>query len=159
MALSSDEIVKREIIDNVGASVGPYYARVFHEGSNDDQRLFSDGGLTFSYENQDYGSCDCVYVEKKNGKEVAILAIEGTDCLGRGSSGNAQYQRFHHALGAVKNGITGIYYLRHGKHKVQEDLYGMAYNISSCVGGQCQHNMNVSMLHARKSSRPTSKSS
>lgn len=135
MALSSDEIVKREIIDQVGPRVGSYYARVFNEGSNDDQRLFSEGGLTFSHNGQDYGSCDCVYVkEDKNGQEFAVLAIEGTDCLGRGSSGNAQYQRFHHALGAVKQGIIGIYYLRPGKHKVQPDLYGMAHNASQAFG-------------------------
>lgn len=131
MALSSDEAIKREIIDTVGTEVGKFYARVFSEGSNDDQKLFSEGGLTFSFGGQDFGSCDCAYVyENSEGKEVPVLAIEGTDCLGRGSSGNAQYQRFHHALGAVKNGIIGIYYLRYGKHKVQPDLYGMAYNIS-----------------------------
>jgi hypothetical protein len=135
MALSSDEIIKREIIDVVGPRVGPYYARVFSEGSNDDQRLFIDGGLTFSHAGQDYGSCDCVYVERsKEGHENAVLAIEGTDCLGRGSSGNAQYQRFHHVLGAVKNKILGVYYLREGRFKVQPDLYGMAFNISKAFG-------------------------
>ena len=130
MAQSSDEIIKREIVDYVGSIAGPYSARVFSEGSNDDQRLFKDGGLTFSHEGQDYGSCDVVYVEHSGGQDKAIVAIEGTDCLNRGSSGNAQYQRFHHALGAVKNGIIGIYYLREGNFKVQPDLYGMAKNIS-----------------------------
>jgi len=134
MALSSDEIVKREIIDSVGPSVGPFYARVFSEGSNDDQRLFSDGGLTFTFNNQDYGSCDCVYVTEKNGVEVPVLAIEGTDCLSRGSGGNAQYQRFHHALGAVKQGVIGVYYLRPGNLRVRPDLYGMAFNISKLTG-------------------------
>ncbi len=134
MALSSDEIVKREIIDTVGPRVGEYYARVFSEGSNDDQRLFDDGGLTFTFMGQDYGSCDCVYVKNEGGVEIPVLAIEGTDCLGRGSSGNAQYQRFHHVLGAVKQGIIGIYYLREGEFKVQPDLFGMAYNISIAYG-------------------------
>ena len=129
MAVSSDEFVKREIIQEVGDRVGPYTARVFSEGSDDDQKLFSNGGLTFTYQGQDYGSCDCVYVEKINGTDKPILAIEGTDCLSRGSSGNAQYQRFHHVLGAVKQGVFGIYYLRHGDHKVQPDLYGMAYRV------------------------------
>lgn len=134
MALSSDEIIKREIIDAVGPRVGDFYARVFSEGSNDDQKLFSDGGLTFTFEGQDYGSCDCVYVKNEDGVEIPVMAIEGTDCLGRGSSGNAQYQRFHHALGAVKQGVIGVYYLREGEFKVQPDLYGMAYNISSAYG-------------------------
>jgi hypothetical protein len=135
MALSSDEIIKREIIDSVGAVVGSYQARVFQEGSNDDQKLFSEGGLTFSHGKQDYGSCDCAYISiDADGNEIPVMAIEGTDCLSRGSSGNAQYQRFHHALGAVLNGVIGIYYLREGNHKVQPDLYGMAYNISKKFG-------------------------
>lgn len=130
MAQSSDEIIKREIVDYIGPIIGPYSARVFSEGSNDDQRLFEEGGLTFTYQGQDYGSCDVVYVQERNGRDEAVIAIEGTDCLNRGSSGNAQYQRFHHALGAVKQGIIGIYYLRDGNFNVQPDLYGMAQSIS-----------------------------
>lgn len=130
MAVSSDEFIKREIIQQVGDKVGSFSARIFSEGSDDDQKLFINGGLTFTHMGQDYGSCDCVYVERKNGFDRPILAIEGTDCLSRGSSGNAQYQRFHHVLGAVKQGIIGVYYLRKGDHKVQPDLYGMAYRAS-----------------------------
>jgi len=130
MAVSSDEFIKREITQEVGLKVGIYSARVFSEGSDDDQKLFQNGGLTFTHLGQDYGSCDCVYVERNNGSDRPILAIEGTDCLSRGSSGNAQYQRFHHILGAVKQGIIGVYYLRKGDHKVQPDLYGMAYRVS-----------------------------
>lgn len=132
MALSSDETIKREIIDHVGITPYGYEARVFFEGSNEDQKLFKDGGLTFSYDEQSYGSCDCVYIQKDKDKDIPILAIEGTDCLSRGSSGNAQYQRLHHALGAVLNGIIGVYYLKtkEGSHKIQEDLYGITYKMS-----------------------------
>lgn len=132
MALSSDETIKREIIDHVGHNPYGYEARVFFEGSNDDQKLFQDGGLTFSKNNQSYGSCDCVYIKQDQKNEIPVLAIEGTDCLSRGSSGNAQYQRLHHALGAVLNGIIGVYYLKtkEGSHKIQEDLYGITYKMS-----------------------------
>jgi hypothetical protein len=135
MALSSDETIKREIIDHIGHDPYGYEARVFFEGSNDDQKLFEDGGLTFRHDNESYGSCDCVYVEQKGQHEVAVLAIEGTDCLSRGSSGNAQYQRLHHALGAVLNGVIGVYYLKtkEGSHKIQEDLYGITYKMSKVL--------------------------
>jgi hypothetical protein len=129
MALSSDEIIKREIVDVLGSHTGDLMLRVFPQSSNDDQKLFENGGLTFSFEGVDYGSCDaCWYInDDKTGKPKAIIALEGTDALNRNSSGNAQYQRFHHVLGAVKNGIIGVYYLKKGVDKIQEDLYGMAF--------------------------------
>lgn len=135
--LSSDQIVKNEIINVLGISKGNIELRIFPESSNDDQILFQNGGLTFGYNGVEYGSCDAVwYIENSNWKdgynnkiinETPVIALEGTDALQRGSSGNAQYQRFHHALGAVKNGLIGIYYLKPGFLKVQPDLYGMAY--------------------------------
>lgn len=156
MALSSDEIIKREIFDKL-SQIKPLQLRIFTQGSNDDQKLFSDGGLTFSYNNVDYGSCDAAWtvryhndasffnvteIDTKKGvvygsinpvesipvddTELPFVALEGTDALNRKSSGNAQYQRFHHALGAVKNGIIGVYYLKKGIDKIQPDLYGMA---------------------------------
>lgn len=139
-SMSSDAIIKHEIIDVVGASVGKLKLREFPESSNFDQIRFSDGGLTFGKDGVLYGSCDAVwYIDKKrfvdfyDGKIVEkypVVGLEGTDALSRGSSGNAQYQRFHHALGAVKNGLVGIYYLREGKNIVQPDLYRMAYMAS-----------------------------
>lgn len=101
--------------------------RIFPESSNDDQKLFENGGLTFSYQNVDYGSCDACWYVVENGVSKPIIALEGTDALNRKSSGNAQYQRFHHALGAVKNNLIGVYYLKKGIDKIQEDLYGIAY--------------------------------
>ena len=139
MAESSDRIIKQEIIDTLNCSYKHYKLRIFTEGCNEDQKLFSEGGLTFGYNNVSYGSCDAVwYVDEKwtdgyDNKTVnqkPIIALEGTDALNRKSSGNAQYQRFHHALGAVKNGVIGIYYLKKGSDKIQEDLYGMAYHAS-----------------------------
>ncbi|WP_323705058.1 hypothetical protein [Mammaliicoccus sciuri] len=145
MALSSDEIIKREVIDEVGFKFKNIELRIFPESSNDDQKPFTDGGLTFGYDNIQYGSCDAVwYIPNKSFKDnltkleynnLPVIALEGTDALRRGSNGNAQYQRFHHALGAVKNGLIGIYYLKKGKSSLLPDLYGMAYNASKIEKG------------------------
>lgn len=131
MALSSDEIIKREIVDKFGYMCNGLRIRIFPQSSNEDQKLFSNGGLTFSANGVDYGSCDAVWYKNENGKCIPVIGLEGTDALSRKSSGNAQYQRFHHALGAVKNGIIGIYYLKRGIDKIQEDLFEMAYSASN----------------------------
>ena len=137
MAQSSDEMIKREIIEEFGTEFADLLLWAFPESSNADQLVFGDhGGLTFGVNGVLYGSCDACWVKKEpwinpyDNKQVSykpIIALEGTDALNRGSSGNAQYQRFHHALGAVKAGVIGVYYLKKGTHKIQEDLYGMAY--------------------------------
>jgi len=144
MALSSDEIIKREIVDKLGCSIGNLTLKIFPQSSNDDQKIFPEG-LTFGVNGVAYGSCDaCWFIEGEQWKnpfdnkivdEKPIIALEGTDALNRGSSGDAQYQRFHHALGAVKCGIIGVYYLKPGVHKIQEDLYGMAYFASKTEKG------------------------
>ena len=143
IAYSSDEVVKREIINVLGTEIkeSNLKLRIFPESSRDDQKLFSEGGLTFGYNNLIYGSCDgCWYTEnkewvdgysKKKYDKKPVLAIEVTDALNRGSSGDAQLQRFHHVLGAVKNGLIGVYYLRKDRAvKIRDDLYGMAYYAS-----------------------------
>lgn len=136
--MSSDQIIKYEIIDKV-KNYDDIVLRIFPESSNDDQKLIENGGLTFSYDGMDYGSCDAGWFAKEvvNGKTILtpLIGLEGTDALNRGSSGDAQYQRFHHALGAVKNGYIGIYYLREGNSKMQLDLYEMAYNASKYEAG------------------------
>lgn len=144
MALSSDEIIKREIIDSLGYEHGDIKLRIFPQSSREDQCLFSDGGLTFGLNGVSYGSCDaCWYVNENwldgfNNKTIdkkPIIALEGTDALNRNSAGNALYQRFHHALGAVKNGLVGVYYLKKGPSQIQPDLYGMAYYASKVEKG------------------------
>jgi len=144
MALSSDEIIKHEIIHTLGYEYGDIKLRIFPQSSREDQKLFSEGGLTFGYKGVSYGSCDaCWYLDKKwidgfdNKKidEKPIIALEGTDALNRNSAGDALYQRFHHALGAVKNGLVGVYYLKKGPAKIQPDLYGMAYYASKIERG------------------------
>jgi len=145
MAYSSDEIIKREVIDYLGYEYKGIKLRVFPQSSNEDQKPFSEGGLTFGYSGVLYGSCDAAwYIDEKwvdglNGKEIdkkPVIALEGSDALNRNSAGNALYQRFHHALGAVKNGVLGIYYLKKGKQKIQPDLFGMAYFASKVEKGK-----------------------
>lgn len=145
MAYSSDEIIKREIVDTLGHETKGIKLRIFPQSSNEDQKPFSEGGLTFGFEGVSYGSCDAVwYVDEKwvdglNGKEInkkPVIALEGTDALSRNSAGNALYQRFHHALGGVKNGIVGVYYLKKGTQKIQPDLFGMAYFASKVEKGK-----------------------
>jgi hypothetical protein len=139
MAQSSDELIKREIVDFFGEQSDLPSLRIFPQSSKDDQQLFSRGGLTFGVKGTLYGSCDAAWVSNGYWKDFyddssytlkPIVALEGTDALNRGSSGNAQYQRFHHALGAVRNGIVGIYYFRKGIDKIQPDLFGMAASAS-----------------------------
>lgn len=129
---TSDNITKNELKDifNDIENKKNFKLRIFEEGSSADQELFEDGGCTFSYKNKVYGSCDAV-IESDN----FVIAIEMTDALNRGSTGSAQIQRFHHALGAVKKGYLGIYYLRKGTTAIRADLYGMAYNISKIEKG------------------------
>ena len=88
--------------------------------------IAGDGGLTFKHDGLSFGSNDAAYYIDDYGIETPIMALELTDALNRGSRGNAQYQRFHHALGAVRNGVIGVYYLKPGEHEVQPDLYKMA---------------------------------
>ncbi|MFB6144036.1 MAG: hypothetical protein ABEJ98_01875 [Candidatus Nanohaloarchaea archaeon] len=145
MSVSSDEQIKNEIVERFGTQKGSLRLRVFPEGSDEDQTLFSKGGLTFGDQDCAYGSCDAAWYKEGeswydpySGQETdvkPVIALEGTDALNRGSSGNAQLQRFHHALGAVKNGIIGIYYLRKGNHPIYNALFGMAYHASQVEEG------------------------
>jgi hypothetical protein len=143
MAQDSDEFIKNEIFNNVGQP-GNSHLRIFQQTSNFDHNDISEGGLTFSVGNLMYGSCDAMWFNDSSfyysGTQQylnfkPIIALEGTDCLSRGSNGNAQYQRFHHALGAVKNGVIGIYYLKEGNSSVSADLYYMAYKASKIEKG------------------------
>ena len=137
--MSSDQVIKYEIKDKI-QKFHNIKLRIFPDSSNQDQERIENGGLTFSFDGVDYGSCDAGWFSEEvvnNRKiEVPLIGLEGTDALNRGSSGDAQYQRFHHALGAVKNGCIGIYYLREGDSKLQLDLYEMAYNATKYANGK-----------------------
>lgn len=131
MAADSDELLKRELCDKVGEQItseagDDIKIRIFTDGSTEDQLPWEDGGLTFKSEGLYYGSNDAAYFIVDGDIEKPIMALELTDALNRGGSGNAQYQRFYHALGAVRSGVIGVYYLKEGVYKVQPDLYKMA---------------------------------
>ena len=135
MTNASDQLIKQEIFEIFEKmNKSKFDLRIFINSSTQDQRdFFKDKGLTFRDDNFTYGSCDaCLY---RNIKKKEIIAIEGSDCLNRRSSGSAQYQRFHHILGPVRLGLIGIYYLRKGEHKIREDLYEMAYQASMSEKG------------------------
>ena len=66
-----------------------------------------------------------------------------------------QYQRFHHALGAVKAGIIGVYYLKKGVHKIQEDLSKYQPYILSV--GRLEKQKNFEMLISAYSKTEASK--
>jgi hypothetical protein len=129
MAYKSDMIVKQEL-QSVG-SMGDLKLRIFPGDSRDDQLHWVDGGLCFGKRDWMYGSCDGAwYVDEpfkdpltgETTSQKPIIAVEGTLALERGSSGDAQYQRFFHVLGAVMSGVIGVYYLRAGKHPMRPDL-------------------------------------
>lgn len=135
MAFKSDYIIKQEL-NSIG-EVGNLKLRIFPGSSREDQIHWVDGGLCFGKADLLYGSNDAVwYVEQAwrdpltDRESVAkpVIAVEGTLALERGSSGNAQYQRFFHALGAVLSGVIGVYYLREGKDSLRYDMPMAALN-------------------------------
>ncbi|MGB3346656.1 MAG: hypothetical protein WBA71_05355 [Candidatus Humimicrobiia bacterium] len=141
MAEKSDQIIKNEFSE-IG-NINDLELRIFPVGSREDQKHWIEGGLSFGYNSIRYGSCDGAWyreekwhdpLSKKVSLQKPILAVEGTLALERGSSGNAQYQRFFHALGAVLSGVIGIYYLRKGKDVLRYDLPKAALNVSEIHG-------------------------
>lgn len=137
MAQTSDDLIKGQFQD-IG-DVENLKLRIFHSDNASDQKLWINGGLSFGNSNMVYGSNDAGwYIEEKwtdplNKKECEfkpVIIVEGTDCLNTGSSGNAQYQRFFHVLGAVVCGVIGIYYLKKGKLKLRYDMMKAALNTS-----------------------------
>lgn len=135
MAFKSDYIIKQEL-NSIG-EIGNLKLRIFPGSSREDQIHWVDGGLCFGRADLLYGSNDAVwYVDErwrdpltnKESDSKPVIAVEGTLALERGSSGNAQYQRFFHALGAVLSGVIGIYYLREGKDSLRYDMPMAALN-------------------------------
>ena len=133
----TDDIIKREI-SKIG-NKPPLIRRVFVGSSNYDQKLWNRGGLSFGDDSIVYGSNDFAWYKKEkwydkfskttiNNKPVIV--IEGSHCLNTKSWGNAQLQRFHHAYGALLNGVLAIYYLKKGEHPVRHDLMVAALSAS-----------------------------
>jgi len=119
MAYDSDTRVKetlKEISRN--AKLKNLNLRIFDE-SNEDQRHWTKGGLTFGPEACLYGSNDAGWFLKKpyliNNKVVSdftpVLVVEGSYGTETGNTGSAQYARFSHALGACVDGFIGVYFI------------------------------------------------
>lgn len=130
MAYKSDYIIKQELISSIG-EIRKLKLRIFPGSTREDQIHWVNGGLCFGKLDLLYGSNDGVWyfdeewTDPFSGQKAdkrPVIAVEGTLALERGSSGNAQYQRFFHALGAVLSGVIGIYYLREGKNPMRYDL-------------------------------------
>ncbi len=134
MAEKSDPIIKQEL-RTIG-DVGNLKLRCFDD-TRDDQVHWVQGGLCFGKHDLMYGSCDGIWYADESwtdpltgeaAQQRPVIAVEGTLALERGSSGNAQYQRFFHALGAVVSGVIGVYYLREGTVPIRPDLPQAAIN-------------------------------
>jgi len=115
MAYSSDSKVKRKLLEIHQEAKLKNLKPRWHEESNDDQKLWNDGGLTFSHDGFQYGSNDFAwYLDKPsivNGvhsKTTPVVVVEGTVGLNAGNTGSAQFARFSHSLGASLNGVCGI---------------------------------------------------
>lgn len=119
MAYDSDTRVKetlKEISRNV--KLKNLYLRIFDE-SNEDQKHWTKGGLTFGPETCFYGSNDAGWFLKKpymiNNKKISdftpVLIVEGSYGTETGNTGSAQYARFSHTLGVVRDGFIGVYFI------------------------------------------------
>lgn len=126
MAYDTDTRIKNDL-KSIG-NQGNLKLRVFDE-SHDDQRLWSDGGLTFSHQGLVYGSSDGAWFREEDwileGQKVAnatpVVVVEGSYGTERGNTGSAQYARFSHALGAVLHGLVGVYYMPKVSEYIKSD--------------------------------------
>jgi hypothetical protein len=166
VAYDSDVRIKEDL-KKIG-NVGSLKLLVFDESHED--HLLWDKGLTFEVNGIPYGSCDGVwYIDKPwivNGKKLAdkepVIVVEGTYGTERGNTGSAQYARFAHSLGAVMNGILGIYLIpkfseyhtADGSTTVAKWRFDMVYG---CLGATEIENTPYLMIDAYNREKPTLK--
>lgn len=119
MAYDSDTRVKETLKEiSRKAKLKNLDLRIFDE-SNEDQKHWTNNGLTFGSKKLLYGSNDAGWFLKKpyfeHGKKISdytpVLVVEGSYGTETGNTGSAQYARFSHALGAVKEGFIGVYFV------------------------------------------------
>jgi len=119
MAYDSDARVKNSLKEiSRKSNLKNLELRIFDE-SNDDQKHWTKGGLTFGPIECLYGSCDAGwFINKPYYKDdkliynkTPFLIVEGSYGTESGNTGSAQYARFSHALGACKEGFIGVYYI------------------------------------------------
>lgn len=93
-----NELISNGIISNLKL-------RIFDE-SNEDSRLFEDGGLTFKdpYVDLKLGSNDAGWILD----DKPLVIVEGTFGTERGQFGDGQLNRFSHSAGVAMNGYIGV---------------------------------------------------
>jgi hypothetical protein len=137
----SDAILKKQLDDAIG-SPGNLKRRRFISGSNQDQHLWKDGGLTFGLDGIPYGSCDFGWYTEEEWldpfdnqiySEKPQLIVEATDALNTRSFGDAQVQRIHHGLGSFRCNVDTVYWLRSvsDSERLQEYVPGTAYFLTN----------------------------
>jgi len=119
MAYDSDTRVKETLKDiSRKAKLKNLELRIYDE-SNEDQKHWTNDGLTFGSTELLYGSNDAGWFfrspyflnDKKISEYTPIIIVEGSYGTETGNTGSAQYARFSHALGAVKEGFIGVYFV------------------------------------------------
>ena len=115
----SDDVIKSKLKEQL-ITYPPLKKRVYIGTGSEkfDQKNWEEGGLTFYFEDITYGSNDfAIYTEEpwttpSNTvcNEKPFIVIEATDCLNRGSTGDAQAQRLHHLYPTMRQGILSILY-------------------------------------------------
>lgn len=164
MAYDSDARIKEDF-KRIG-NVGSLKLLVFDE-SHEDHMLW-DKGLTFQVNGVPYGSNDGIwYLDEPwivNGKKIAsrkpVIVVEGSYGTERGNTGSAQYARFAHALGAVMNGVVGVYFIpkisdyhkADGSTTIAKWRFDMVYG---CLGATKAEKTPYLMIDAYNKERPT----
>jgi len=153
MAYDSDTRVKETLKDiSRAANLKNLILRVFDE-SNDDQKLWNKGGLTFEDNEILYGSNDAGWFLKKpyiiNNKKISdftpVLLVEGSYGTETGNVGSAQYARFSHALGPAKEGFIGVYFIPFESTYIKKD--------GTCVKAYVRYDMLYAALNASNSEK------
>jgi|SaaInlStandDraft_2_1057019.scaffolds.fasta_scaffold21424_2 hypothetical protein len=137
----SDAILKKQLDNSIG-SPGNLKRRRFISGSNQDQNLWKDGGLTFGINGVSYGSCDFAWYTEESWvdpfdqqpyPERPQLVVEATDALNTRSFGDAQVQRIHHGLGSFRCNVDTVYWLRSvdDSERLQEYVPGVGYFLTN----------------------------
>jgi len=119
MAYDSDTRVKNKLKEISRAAKLKYLTLKVFDESNEDQKHWTNGGLTFGPLDCRFGSNDAGWFLEKpyviNHKKISdfspVLLVEGSYGTEAGNTGSAQYARFSHALGAVKEGFIGVYFI------------------------------------------------
>ena len=165
MAYDSDIRIKEDF-KRIG-TIGNLKLRVFDE-SHDDHRLWENNGLTFAVNKVPYGSNDGVWYKNepwvvngiKKSNFTPVVAVEGSYGTERGNTGSAQYARFSHALGAVMNGVLGVYLLPKESTYIQKSGIGTTVSwrfdmVYGCLGATKEEGTPYLMIDAYNKQAPT----